>query len=389
MNAESFWQRSLEDLRAQHLERADRPWPAAGARLADPDGRPLVNFAGNDYLGLTAEPALRQAAAQAALDHGPGATASRLVCGTLPVHRELEARLARTKGYPAALLFGSGYLAGLGALPALADRDSVVLLDRLAHASLLDGAVLSRARLLRFRHNDPDHLRALLARLPLATRKVVVTESVFSMDGDLAPLSELAAVAAEADALLLVDEAHATGVFGPRGAGRIAELGLQSRVHLGLTTFGKALGGAGAALTCSETLRAWLLNRARSFIYTTAPPPAQAASALAALDWLEAHPDAGARLQARATAFRDELRADGFDTLQSASPIVPVLVGDNARALAMARHLEQAGYLVVAIRPPTVPDGTARLRISLTLAHTDADLAGLRAALRRAREAAA
>ena len=379
MKAESWIEHNLAPRRTQHRERQDRAWPQAGARL-ERDGRTLINFAGNDYLGLAGDPRLARAAADAALALGTGATASRLVCGTLDLHRDLEARLAVFKGYPAALLFGSGYLACAGVLQAAADRGCVIVLDRLAHASLLDGAALSRARVVRFHHNDPDHARHLLQRTAGA-RALLVTESVFSMDGDLAPLPELAAVAEAHDALFVVDEAHATGVFGPHGAGLVSAHGLQPRVHAAITTFSKALGGYGGAVTCSAALRTWLVNASRPFIYTTAPPPPVLAAARAALELLAAEPDLGPALLARARTFRDALRADGFDPFQSDSPIVPVRIGNEAPALAVAQRLEAAGFLVVAIRPPTVPDGTARLRISISRAHSDADLQALRAAL--------
>ena len=271
-------------------------------------------------------------------------------------------------------------------LQAAADRGCVIVLDRLAHASLLDGAALSRAKVLRFHHNDPDHARHLLQR-SAGARALLVTESVFSMDGDLAPLPELAAAAEAHDALFVVDEAHATGVFGPHGAGLVSAHGLQARVHAAITTFSKALGGYGGAGTCSPALRAWLVNASRPFIYTTAPPPPVLAAARTALDVLQAEPELGPALLARARAFRDALRADGFDTFQSDSPLIPVRIGDDSPALAVAHRLEAAGFLVVAIRPPTVPDGTARLRISLSRAHTDADLQGLRAALLEAARA--
>ena len=385
MKTDTWIEDKLAERRTQLRERIDRPWPRAGARIVS-GGRTLLNFSSNDYLGLAADPRLARAAAKAALEQGTGATASRLVCGTLDLHRQLEARLATFKGAPAALLFGSGYLASLGILQALADREAVVVLDRLAHASLLDGAQLSRARVVRFQHNDVDHARQLIARAGPA-RKVLVTESVFSMDGDLAPLADLAAVADQTGAAFVVDEAHATGLFGPRGEGLVAAQALQPKVAAALTTFSKALGGYGAAVTCSPDLRAWMLNAARALIYTTAPPPPSLAAALAALDVLEAEPGVGASVLARARTFRDQLRTDGFDTLASDSAIIPVLVGPDARALALARRLEEAGFLVVAIRPPTVPDGTARLRITITAAHADEDLEALRGALRAAARA--
>ncbi|MBP7831190.1 MAG: 8-amino-7-oxononanoate synthase [Kiritimatiellae bacterium] len=363
---------ALTELRSAHLDRHLTPYPATGGRVTV-DGRPLLNFSSNDYLGLARHPRVVESAAKALHEYGAGATASRLVTGTLPLHEELERRLAEFKGYPAALVFGSGYLTNAGTIPALVGPDDLVLADRLAHASLLDAAVLSRARLLRFRHNDATHLDELLSGHP-ARRRLVLTESVFSMDGDRAPLPDLAAAAARHNVLMLVDEAHATGVYGPGGAGLISEYGLANRIEVSMGTLSKALGGYGGFVACGEDLRAWLVNKARAFIYTTAPPPAVLGAALGALLVLSKRPDMGRELLARAAGFRATLQAAGLDTLNSASQIVPVKVGDNAKALSLSRRLKNDGILAVAIRPPTVPPGTARLRFSISLAHEPADL---------------
>ena len=238
----------------------------------------------------------------------------------------------------------------------------------------MDAAVLSRAAVQRFRHNDAGHLDELLGRCPAGGRKLVITESVFSMDGDLAPLRDLAAAAARHSTLLLVDEAHATGVFGPGGSGRIRADGLTASVNVSMGTLSKALGSYGGFVAVSAPLRAWLVNRARAFIFSTALPPAVLGAALGALEVLAQEPGRGAELLRRAAAFRTRLQAAGLDTLPSASQIIPIRIGDNARALAVAARLREQGLLVVAIRPPTVPAGSARLRLSVTLAHTPADL---------------
>ncbi|HOW98330.1 MAG TPA: 8-amino-7-oxononanoate synthase [Kiritimatiellia bacterium] len=373
MQGENWLEDGLAELRAGDLERRLTAFPATGGRITV-GGRTLLNLSSNDYLGLACHPRVVEAAVKALHEFGAGATASRLITGTLPLHEELEQRLAALKGYPAALVFGSGYLANAGTIPALVGPDDLVLADRLAHASLLDAAVLSRARLLRFRHNDALHLDELLSAHS-ARRRLVLTESVFSMDGDLAPLPDLAAVAARHEALMLVDEAHATGVFGPGGAGLISEHGLADRVAVSMGTLSKALGSYGGFVACAENLRAWLVNKARAFIYTTAPPPAVLGAALGALMVLSKRPEMGQELLARAAGFRDTLKAAGLDTLNSASQIVPLMVGDNAKALALSRRLKDDGILAVAIRPPTVPPGTARLRFSISLAHQPADLA--------------
>lgn len=362
--------------RREGLERALVALDHAGPRVTV-GGRTLLNVSGNDYLGLAHHPHVVARARECLDRFGAGASASRLVSGTLACHEELEARLARFKGYPAALTFGSGYAANLGLIPALVGRDDRVFIDRLAHASLIDGVILSRARLQRFRHNDADHLASLLGKCPGDGRKLVVTESVFSMDGDCAPLRDLAATADRHGAFLLVDEAHATGVFGPSGSGCIRAAGLEEHVNLSMGTLSKSLGSQGGFAACSADMRALLINQSRAFIYSTALAPAAAGAALGALDVLEGEPDRGARLLARADGVRERLKAAGLDTGVSVSQIVPVIVGPSERALRVGQRLREAGFLAVAIRPPTVPPGTARLRLSLSLDHTEAELAAL------------
>jgi 8-amino-7-oxononanoate synthase len=338
------------------------------------DGQRILNFSSNDYLDLAHHPAVTAAARVALNDYGAGSTASRLVTGTLPPHEELERQLASHKGYPAALLFGSGYLTNAGAITSLLGRGDTLYADRLAHASILDAGNLSRARVRRFRHNDPDHLDELLGR-HRSGRALVATESVFSMDGDLAPLPALVDVAASHGAALLVDEAHATGVFGPGGAGCLAEHGLQERVEVAVGTLGKALGSYGGYTATSAWLRDWFVQRARSFIYSTALPPAAVGAALGALETMRERPLAGADLLGRAARFRDRLQSGGLDVMASASQIIPIQVGTNACALRLATRLREQAILAIAIRPPTVPEGTARLRLSVTLAHSEDDLA--------------
>ena len=362
----------LKAQQAAGLTRSLATQPRTGATWTLAGGD-ILNLSSNDYLGLARHPRVIEGARRALEQYGAGATASRLVVGTLPLHDELEQRLARLKQYPSALVFGSGYLTNAGAITTLVGRDDLVLADRLAHASLLDAMILSGARRLRFRHNDPDHVDEVLKHNP-ARRRLIVTESVFSMDGDFAPLRELSDLAARYDAMMLVDEAHATGLFGPGGAGRISELGLADQMNVSMGTLSKALGTYGGFVACSTALRDLMIGRARSFIYTTALPPAAAGAALAALDLLEECPDLGRQVLDRARTFRERLVAGGLNTLNSCSPIIPVLVGENEKALSFSRRLREAGLLAVAIRPPTVPPGTARLRFSVTLAHTPAAL---------------
>lgn len=373
MTDETWMATELAQLRAQGLERQLQVMPDSGGVLML-EGRRILNFSSNDYLGLARAPAVVEAASAALRRWGAGATASRLVVGTLPCHAELETRLAQFKGYAASLVFGSGYLANVGVVSALVGRHDRVLADKLAHASLLDGATLSRAAIHRFQHNDVDHLLRLLRQKPASARDLVITESVFSMDGDLAPLCDIARVAHEQGAMLLVDEAHATGVWGPGGTGLIGEGHLQSHVSVAMGTLSKALGAYGGFIAGSETLKRWLVNRARSFVFSTGLPPPVVGAVLGALNVLEQNPGLGADLLCRADVFRRRLQMSGFNTGGSVSQIVPVIIGDNQKTLAFARRLRSHGILAAAIRPPTVPAGTARLRLSVTLEHTGADL---------------
>ena len=374
MRPDDWMNLELASLDAAHLRRRLVVRPGAGGWV-ESGGRRLLNLASNDYLALASHPHVVAEARRALEAYGAGATASRLVCGHLPCHEELERRLAALKQCPAALVFASGFAANTGIVPALCGRDDHVFADRLAHASLLDGIRLSGATLHRFRHNDAGHLDELLRKAPAKGRRLVVTESVFSMDGDLAPLADLADLADARGAMLMVDEAHATGVYGPGGAGRSVELGLQGRVTVSMGTLSKALGSAGGFAAGTEMLRDWLVNRSRSFIYSTGLPPAAAGAALGALDVLGREPEMGTELRRRATDFRKRLKDAGIDTGTGDSPIVPVPIGEPGRALALAARLEAAGILAIAIRPPTVPPGTARLRLSLSLAHAPEDLA--------------
>jgi 8-amino-7-oxononanoate synthase len=374
MRNEEWITSQLAELRAQGLERRTRVLPAVGGKLPHAEGE-ILNFASNDYLALARHSHVLASAARALADYGAGATSARLLAGTLPCHDELEQRLAVSKGYPAALLFGSGYLANAGVIPALVGREDAVFADRLVHASIVDGIALSRAKLQRFRHNDPTHLAELLRRHTGRGRCLVITESVFSMDGDLAPLVELVQLAEQYGAMLLVDEAHAIGVFGPNGNGCIRACQLEARVNISMGTLSKALGSSGGYVACSAEMRALLVNKARTFIFTTSAPPAVIGAALGALDVLQAAPELGATLLAQSAFFRARLQAAGLDTGPSASQIVPVLVGDAKRTLELARRLAEHNILAAAIRPPTVPAGTARLRLSVTSAHTREDLA--------------
>jgi 8-amino-7-oxononanoate synthase len=373
MHHESWISERLRYLSKSHLDRHLQVYSEAGGRIRIGD-RTYLNFSSNDYLNLARHPDVVAKAAEALRVAGSGATASRLVTGTLAWHDELEQKLARYKGYPCALLFGSGFLANVGTIPALMGKNDHIFADKLVHASIVDAVTLSRAKLYRFRHNDVEHLEQLLKKDAKSGRKLIVTESVFSMDGDIAPLQDIANVAHSYGAMVMVDEAHATGVFGPMGSGLVREWGLEPLINIALGTLSKAFGGYGGFVACSKPVRAFLINHARSFIYSTALPPPVVAAALGALQVVEESSDLGAQLVNNAAAFRNRLEEGGLNTGNSASQIIPIMVGENSKTLAISSKLREQGIIGVAIRPPTVPQGTARIRLSVTLAHTREDL---------------
>lgn len=376
---DTFVRGELAARAAAGLDRTLRPFARSAGSVETADGRTLRNFSSNDYLGLANHPVVIDAAAEAARARGAGAAASRLVTGTDPAVRALEGALAAHAGTEAALVFGSGYLANVGTIAALVSRDDAVVSDRLNHASIIDGCLLSGARHLRYRHGDVADLEAALhrARDGGARRVLIVTESIFSMDGDLAPLAEIVELKHRFDAALMVDEAHADGVTGPLGRGVAHAVGVAGDVDVHLATLSKAYGTYGAYVAADERLIAYLIGSARTFVFTTALPPAVIGAAHAALGLVERAETARTRLSAHADRLRAALLAQGWSTGESASQIVPALIGSAEAALAASAALERAGILAVAIRPPTVPRGTARLRFSLSAAHTDADVAAL------------
>lgn len=339
------------------------------------EGRRLLSFSCNDYLNLTQHPAIKAAAIAAVERWGVGSGASRLVTGNHPLLGELERRLARLKGAEAACVFGSGYLANTGIIPSLVGRDDLVLVDELAHACIWAGAQLSRARVLTFRHNDTGHAEELLsAHRGGHGRALLATDGVFSMDGDLAPLHALAALCARHDVWLMADDAHGLGVVGG-GRGSSFAGGAKADVPLQMGTLSKAIGGYGGYLCASEPVIDLIKTRARTLIYSTGLPPPTVAAAIAALDLIEAEPEYAARPLAKARAFTAML---GLPPAES--PIVPILIGEPEPTLEASRMLEREGFLVTAIRPPTVPKGTARLRVTFTADHPDTEierLAGL------------
>ena len=370
----------LAALDAAGLRRSRRVLDSAQAPQVVVDGRALANFSSNDYLGLANHPALR-AAAHAAIDaYGVGAGASPLVSGHLRPHAEAERRFARFVGLPRALLFPSGYAANLGIVSALCDRHAEVFGDRLNHACLNDGAILSRAAFTRYRHLDVEGLERSLAASRAAV-KLVATDSVFSMDGDLAPLSRILEACERHEAWLLVDDAHGVGVLGARGRGCLEHFALASPRVILMATLGKALGGYGAFVAASNETIEWLLQRARTLIYSTALPPMSAAVAVAAMDLVDAEPERVARLRSRIAAFRRAASGAGLELPESATAIQPIVVGEAARAVSISARLQEGGFLVPAIRPPTVPEGSARLRVSLCADHEPALVAALAQAI--------
>ena len=350
-------------------------------QLAD-RAAPVVAFCSNDYLGLAAEPTLASAAAGAAARWGVGAGASHLVSGHYAAHEALEARLAAFVGMDDALCFSTGYMANIGVMPALVGRGDAIFADKLNHASLVDGALLSRAELIRYPHCDLAALEARLAASE-APRKLIVTDSVFSMDGDLAPLPELLALAEAHRAWLLVDDAHGFGVLGPQGRGSLAHFGLGSPRLILMGTLGKAAGVAGAFVAGSRDVIEWLINTSRSYIFTTGAPPLLAETLLTAVDLIEHGDTRRAHLAALIARFKAGLRLSRWQLLASDTPIQPVVIGDNHETLAVSRALDAEGLWVPAIRPPTVPKGAARLRITLSAAHSVEQVDRLVAALNR------
>lgn len=370
----------LETLASQSLLRTRRVVEGPQGPLLQVDGAEELSFCSNDYLGLANHPGIIAAATEALQRYGMGAGASPLISGHSRTHETLESELAAFVGMPSALVFGSGYMANLGVTAALVGKGDTVIVDRLAHASLIDGARLSGASLKVFPHNDAVRLEQVLARCTTG-RKLVLTDAVFSMDGDLAPLAELAAVCGRHDTWLLVDDAHGLGVLGPQGRGSLALAGVRAPHVLSMGTLGKAAGVAGAFVAGEAGVLAWILQRARTYMFSTAHPPALAAATSASLALIAREDWRRERLQALAAQLRAGLAGLPWSLLPSATAIQPLIVGENAAARALSAALRAQGIWVPAICPPTVPKGTARLRISLTALHTAADVARLVAAL--------
>lgn len=361
------------------------PVALSACMQVDVDGQSAINFSSNDYLGLARDERLQEAAIEAIRQYGTGSTASRLVCGTNALMHTLEESLANFKQAEAALVFNSGYQANVSILQAILEAGDWVFCDKLNHASLMDGCLLSGARWTRYRHLDLQHLEDRLKKAPTHAKKWIVTDSVFSMDGDYPDLLALVEIAEQYGALVMVDEAHATGLYGDkRSSGLCEQFGLSDRIALQMGTFSKALGGAGAYVAGSRLMIDTLVNKARGFIYSTAQPPAMIGAALKAIEVVQQDSSLKNRLWENVACFEQLATAAGLDSrlsLPLRSAILPLLIGNDRETLQVSQALLDAGYFVQGIRPPTVPPGTARLRIALSAAHTQPQIEGLIGAL--------
>jgi 8-amino-7-oxononanoate synthase len=364
----------LERLRTEHRYRFLRRVETAQEARVSLDGQSVLLFCSNNYLGLANHPALQAAAREAVDRFGCGSGASRLISGNMRIHEELEEQLSRFKQYPGCILFNSGYAANVGVLSSLMEAGDVIYSDALNHASIIDGCRLSRAEVRIYRHRDPGHLEALMKDAGSYRKRLIVTDTLFSMDGDLAPLPDLVALARRYDSMLMLDEAHALGVMGPRGRGVAEHFGLEEAVDVSVGTLGKALGSFGAFAVCRAPIREFLLNHARSLIYSTSLPPPVVAAAARALDILQAEPERRARLLENASHFARGLRTLGFPVPDPVTPIQSVVMGREAEAMDLCEQLLRRGVYAQGIRPPTVPPETSRIRFSLMATHTREDI---------------
>lgn len=344
-------------------------------------GRRFVNFSSNDYLGLASHPELVRRAGDLAEKWGVGAGASRLICGNMEVHEQLEREIAEFKGTEAALVFSAGYMANLGIVSTLGSPETTVFSDELNHASIIDGCRLSRARVKVYRHRDVEHLEELL-REDENPRKIIITDGVFSMDGDIAPLPELCDLKEKYGAILVVDDAHATGVIGEGGRGTGSHFGVSDRIDVQMGTFSKALGTYGAYICTSALVRDYFINRCRPFIFNTGIPPLIAALVLVALEYLRENPGIVLELKRKVDLFTETMTNEGFP-VSSETPIIPVIVGGDAETLEVSRRLLEEGFFVYGVRPPTVPEGTGRLRITISAAHGDSQIVACARAVAR------
>ena len=383
---DGFIDTELEQIKAAGLYRRLRRVDKDQGATLSMDGREVINFSSNNYLGIANHPSLAAAAKQAIDRYGCGSGASRLISGNMTLHEELENRLAEFKGTEAALVFNSGFQANTGVISTLAGESDAIFSDALNHASIIDGSRLARAKTFVYAHNDLDQLETELSHAASFRRRLIVTESIFSMDGDEAPLTAIVELAEKYGAMVMIDEAHATGIFGAGGAGVVQKLGLGNRVLVQMGTLGKALGGFGAYIAGSRGLRELLINRCRSFIFTTALPPAVMAMAMAALDLVKREPERRQALWNNCRSLKEGLRSLGFELGASESPILPLIIGDATECMRFSEKLLESGVFAQGIRPPTIPPGTSRLRITLMATHTREQIERALAAFKAVKE---
>ncbi len=377
-------QDQLERLKKTGLYRTFRDVEGPQSATVVIDGRKVVQFSSNDYLGLANHPRLKAAAQEAIENYGSGSGASRLVSGNLALNGQLEKKIAYLKGQESGLLFSTGYMANLGIVSSLMDEGDVIFSDQLNHASIIDACRMSRADTKVYPHKDMEILEEVLKQSEQYKQKLLVTDGVFSMDGDIAPLPDLVNLADRYGCMLMVDDAHATGVLGANGGGTGEHFGLEDKIDISMGTLGKALGGFGAFVAGDHTLRLFLINRARPLMFTTGLPPAVIASALAALEVLEGEPALREKLWENTHFFRQEIEKLGFTTVKSETPIIPLLIGDADLTMRMGEMLFEKGFFMHGIRPPAVPQGSSRLRITIMATHTKEQLASALKALESA-----
>lgn len=369
-----MFERELSQLETQHLLRKPIIIESYQGSKITINNRNLLLMCSNDYLGLSQHPALKEAALSAMERYGFGSGASRLISGTSVIHQELEHKLSQFKKSESTILFNSGYAANTGVIPALAQEGDMVFSDSLNHASIIDGCRLSRASVRIYRHKDMNHLEKLLKEFSHARRNLIVTDGVFSMDGDIAPIPDLVALSEQYNALLMVDDAHGTGVLGKSGRGTVEHFGMEGRVPIQMGTLGKALGSYGAYVSGNKDLIDLLVNRSRSYMYSTALPPAVCAASIAAIKTIENNPEMKERLWSNRERFTAGLKSLQIDIGSSETPIIPLMIGDTEQAMKVGVKLFESDIFATAIRPPTVPEGTSRIRMTLMACFSDHDI---------------
>ncbi len=371
--------RELHELRELHLRRTLKTVSSDQSPRITIEGRSCINLSSNNYLGLANHPSVKEASIAAINKYGTGAGASRLVSGNMEIHELLESCTSKFKGTEDALIFNSGYMANAGLIQAIAAEGDLIFSDELNHASIIDGCSLSRASVAIYRHRDAEHLRSLILqttqkRTGTHRKRIVITDSVFSMDGDIAPLNDIADVVDEFEAILIVDDAHATGVLGRSGRGSFEHFGIYGISHIQMGTYSKALGSFGAYVAGTSVLKDYLINKSRAFIYTTALPPSLIAASISAISIIQQDNGLLEKLRENTIMFKEGLRTLGYNTMNSETPIIPVCAGDIEKTLLLAEKLFEEGVYATPIRPPTVPEGSCRIRTTVTAAHTREDL---------------